>query len=166
MESKNELLHDILQEAAPKDFRAALLAETLGQVRRRKGQRHRNRMIVSVLAVIAVAITFWSATLPQTPTPPLVVNVSTPDPLIIRLQAMADTMVVATDPQSVESIPTSFDTVALVRTVPGKKLFKTIGDDELLTLLAGRPVILIRSAPGQAELHFGNPEDSRELFFP
>ncbi len=154
MEDKHsdELLRDLLHDAAPAEFRAALLAETLHQVRRRKSQRQRNRVLLVAAGMIAVTLALWRTS--PTPTPSQVVHVQAPiDPLLIHSQPLPPAMIIATDPTSVGHVETSPNSLSVINTAPHPKLYQTIGDDELLTLLAGTAV-LVRQNEFEAEVFF------------
>lgn len=164
MEDKHELLNDILQDAAPPEFRAASLAETLNQVRLRKKQRHRNRVAVALGCFLVTSIIAWRIASPQKQALIVQAPKSVAGELIINSQPLPVEMILKTNPNAVESVSTKPHTIKVVETTPGEKLFTTIGDNELLTLLAGRPALLIRKGPSESELHFVNPDDSNELF--
>jgi hypothetical protein len=68
-------------------------------------------------------------------------------------------MLVETKPGMVHLITSLADSVAIIKTDPSKRLFREIDDEQLLTLLAGRPAVLIREGPGRASIEFADPAD-------
>ena len=70
-------------------------------------------------------------------------------------------MIVETGIGAVSLISSSNAHLAVVHTQFGDGLFQEIDDQELLALLAGRHVALVREATGRAELVFLEPEDAQ-----
>jgi len=155
----DDLLHDVLGDAASPAFRDDLLQDTLHQVRRRKQWRRVNRGLGTVACVIALLL-IAARFLPHPTQKPQGAVIATSDPLIVRSSPSGEGCVIATDSRSVEIISSSM-TTAMVQTLPPQDLFKTIGDDELLASLQGTPAVLVRHGPFDAELVFANPEDMK-----
>ena len=149
-----ELLHDIVEDAAPAAFRAGLLDKMLHEVQRHKHTRQRNRRLV-VVACIVAALGLVARFLPLRSHP----RSAAPDPLTVHSQPLEPVIIVATKPGGVDIIKSSPNTVAWVRAPEQGKLFEVVGDGDLLSLLAGHPAALVRRGPGQAELVFVNPAD-------
>jgi hypothetical protein len=146
-----ELLADVLAEASPSDFRAALLGTTLRMARTRRRLRQARRVIL-LLAIIAAAAVFVArrspppgvAAQPAAVSPPtdsipgsfcqVVFTRPLPAAAIVTTQAFSN---VVTDGQ--------FSPVAQVSTTPGG--CGEIDDRQLLALVAGQPAALIRTGP-------------------
>lgn len=154
----NNLLNDVLAEAAPADLRDAMLAETLRFVRRRR-QIRRVRPAAGVLALtslLVILITQRSAKPPLVSTPPTK-QVEQQSYTLIRTQPFAASALVSTKGFSATGLAASVPKVVEVATISGG--FRLINDDELLSLLADKPAVLIRTGPHSEELVFANPED-------
>jgi hypothetical protein len=158
----NELLDDVLAEAAPADFREALLGESLRVVRRRRRFRQtRNAasIVVVILALLGIAV--WQKH-PKTPslvsTPPMKKTVPAGYTLITTQPLPADA-IITTRPLAAAQFTTSPMTVAVVQTSTGN--YRLIDDDQLLALLAAHPAVLVRTGPHSEELVFANPQDAK-----
>jgi hypothetical protein len=150
--NRQQLLEDVLEEAGSPVFKEVLWQQTLEQVRCLSRARRRNRVLLAV-AVMAVAPLFpWRLIIPPTQVQPLPYG-------IVRSQALPAAMIAETKPGTIPVITSSSAAVAVVETGPAKDLFREIGDEQLLALLAGRPAALVRQGPGQASLLFLNPQD-------
>jgi hypothetical protein len=151
----DRLLDDILADAAPPEFRAEMLEQTLQQVRQRSRVRRWNRSIVVVTLVVSIPLLGWKlfvATPKSGKSPP-------PSFSLVRSQPLGPSLIVETKLGIVKIITSSPSTFAFVETELGKHLVTEINDDQLLALVAGRPAALVRQGPHQAELLFLNPED-------
>jgi hypothetical protein len=152
--AKNQLLDDVLAEAAPADFRADLLRLTLERVQSRKQQRRRNRGILAaacLLLVLAVAARFLS--------PPKVPKPGPENPLVVHSRPLDARMLAATQPGGPGLVPSSASAIAWVRTSPTRRTVDLIGDEQLFALLGGRPAALVQRGPHTAELVLLNPAD-------
>ncbi|MEO7299757.1 MAG: hypothetical protein ABI042_14415 [Verrucomicrobiota bacterium] len=149
----DELLEDILADAAPQTFRDDLFARTLQQVRRRKQLGRARNALLAASAV--VALIFFTRVSPTTKLLPTQIVSNS---LLIHSQPLAADMIVRTD-FAVPRVDSSSATVALLKSAPAKDLFRVIGDDELFNLLDGRPAVLVRRNSFEAELVFANPAD-------
>ena len=69
--------------------------------------------------------------------------------------------VIATRKFSATGFATAIPTVIEVTTAGGG--FHMINDNELLSLLADKPAVLIRTGPQSEELVFANPEDQKRF---
>jgi hypothetical protein len=152
--AKNQLLDDVLADAAPADFRANLLRLTLEQVQSRNRRRRRNRGFLAaacLLLVLAIAARFLS--LPNAPKP------GPDNPLVVHSRPLDAGMLVTTQPGGPGLVRSSASAIAWTRTSPTERTFDLIGDDQLFALLGGRPAALVRRGPARAELVFLNPAD-------
>jgi hypothetical protein len=155
MKSKHqELLNDVLGESAPPDFKDSLWLRTLDEVRSRRRARQRNRALLACTVAIALPVLIWRLTLSPAPTelPPLPYAVIHSQPLPVG-------MTVESKPDTVSLVASSSATMAVIATDPARRLYREINDDQLLTLLAGRPAAIIREGPNRASLLFLEPED-------
>jgi hypothetical protein len=152
------LLDDVLSDAAPPGFRAELLDATLQHVRRRKHLRHWNRGL-AVVAVMLAAISFalWRTSSPDTQP----VLSGKPDLIVVRSRPLDPSRIVTTTPGTVAVVSSSPSTFALVKTGSAEHLFREIDDEQLLALLQGKPAALVRHGPNEVELIFLNPEDEK-----
>lgn len=158
-----ELIDDVLAEAAPPDFRDALLGETLGLVRRRRRFRHA-RNVTGILALLGLlGFLVW----PKNPKLPALANVSpalksvpqapSGNYTLIGTQPLPGHSHVATQPITSAPVATSEPAVPIVQTTTGN--YQVIDDKELLALVAGHPAVLIHTSPGSEKLVFANPAD-------
>ncbi|MEO5803174.1 MAG: hypothetical protein ABIR24_06565 [Verrucomicrobiota bacterium] len=150
----DELLKDVLADAAPPSFRDELFARTLQQVRRRKQLRRTGSALLATSAVV-VALIFFARVLPKAKVAPTRI---TTNPLLIHSQPLAANMIVRTD-STIALVNSSSSAGAILKSASAKYLFSVIGDDELFDLLDGRPAILVRRNSFGAELVFANPAD-------
>jgi hypothetical protein len=153
-----QLLDDVLGDAAPADFRAALLDVTLGRVRRRNRFRRVRRgaaLFTVLLGVITVAL--WKGFPPGSQP----FQFRNPDLVVIHSRPLDPSLIVRTRPGTVAVVNSSLSGLAVVETGKSRSVFQEIDDEGLLALLHGRPVALVRRGPHQAELIFLNPEDQK-----
>ena len=155
MNPPDQFLSDVFGE--PEEFRDALLAQTLRQVRRRRIFRRCRQGFTAVAGVVAVAVVCWRTFQPT----PLRLPAKAPDLVVIRSQPLPPSMIVETRPDGLTEVASSSATYALVETGAAKRLFREIDDEQLLALLAGKPAALVRRGPNQVELIFLNPEDEK-----
>jgi hypothetical protein len=158
----NNLLTDVLAEAAPADFREAVLDGTLRQVRRRR-QFRKMRQIAAMLAVLAVCgVLVWQKQLlpkliPSAPSPPAQATAEAYRLVETRPLPIGD--IVTTRPLAAADFVASTVAVRVLQTTAGN--YRVINDEQLLALLGNRPAILIRTGPHSEELVFANPADER-----
>jgi hypothetical protein len=159
-----QLLDELLEDAAPADFRAALMNKTLQQARDRQTVR-RVRIGVGIAALIATLVTIlWNGAASdqrQFATTHSLSSVET-HPLnpsqIIQTHPSSDIFVIVSE--------SAASAVSVVRTEPSVRTYVEISDQQLLVLLSGRAVSLVRHGPDDAELIFLDPKDQKELFLP
>ena len=162
MENKtdNDLLAEVLAEASPADFRAALLAETLRLARRRRQFRRLRSgagllVLMSLLAVLAAR----HFSKPPVASPPLAKTTEPQSYKLVRTQPLPASALVRTGRFSTTGFAASVPKVYEVATISGG--FRLINDNELLALLADKPAVLIRTDPHSEELVFVNLEDQK-----
>jgi hypothetical protein len=133
-----QLLDDLLEDSASPEFRDALMDKTLHSARQRKRVCHLNLALgVAVLAGIFV-FAFQDMREP-------VASLNHARPPIFSV-APAPSL------NPVQIISTKLDsTLAVVQTSDSDRP-REINDQELLTLLADKPVALVRYAPDRTEL--------------
>jgi hypothetical protein len=150
-QTTEQLLDDLLEDAAPPEFRAALLDKTLRSARRRK-QARRFNMAMSAAALAGICVlSFWkmrqTATLPD--------QIRQPDPMVVNSQPLQTRQIVTTQLGSVEKFVSS--TFTEFRTLGSSGLYQEIDDQQLLALLSDRSAVLVHHGPHQAELIILNP---------
>jgi hypothetical protein len=152
-----KLLDDLLEEAAPPEFRTALLNETLRQARRRKNIRRLNSVLGAAACAGILAFAFWKLRGPTAGPNPI----RRPDLIIVQSRPLNPAQIVRTKPGTMEMVSSSASTFSLVETRVSERLYAEIDDQQLLALLAGKPVALVHRGPNQAELIFLNPGDEK-----
>jgi hypothetical protein len=145
---QESLLDDVLAEAAPADFRATLLADTLREV----GSRRRSKQIrrgVAVAAGLALgAFLSWRG-LSLSATGSSIAGCE-----IVRTQPLADSAVVRTQIFAMEISTGSQPAVVVIETPAERPGFRIVNDDELLALASPRTVALVRLSPDSQALIF------------
>jgi hypothetical protein len=154
------LLAEVLAEASPADFRAAMLAETLRLARRRR-QFHQMRQAAGVLAVASLlaVLVAQQFSKPTTISTPLAKKIAKKSYELVRTQPMPIGALISTRNFPATRFAAPGPNVIEVATVSGG--YRMINDNELLALLANKPAILIRTGPHSEELVFANPEDQK-----
>jgi hypothetical protein len=179
MAGRHRLLDDVVGESSPgmrEDIRGRCL-EDLAAKRRQSRSRGVLALAACLLVGIVVAVVMGRGpsapprpvvpgpkpvvTRPADPRERFVVRSRPPSSgTVVRTAAIGDAVRSRPVPEAVAvKVAAAFDTV---RTAP-RDVFIT--DDELLAFFPGRPVGLMRDAPGSARLLFLRPEDGR-LFMP
>jgi hypothetical protein len=157
---QNDLLAEVLAEASPADFRAALLAETLRLAwRRRQFRRARQAAGVLALAGLLAVLAVQQFSKPAVVCPPSAKNIVKQSYELVRTQPLPASAVIRTRYFPVIEPAASVPKVLEVATVSDG--FRLINDNELLALLADKPAVLIRTGPNSEELVFANPEDQK-----
>src|SRR5688572_33166801 len=136
---QDNLLDDVLGEAAPADFERALLDATLRAVRRRRRMRQCSRGLAAAGVFAAIAVAVWNTFLPTTS-----INLVGPTLHIVSSQPLPASMVVETRPVSVRVVTSSPTTFVMVETGSIKDPFQEITDEQLLALVGNRPAALVR----------------------
>ena len=155
---QRHLLADVLAEAEPTGFRAALLGETLRLAGSRRRAR-RLRQTTATLAVLGVLGTLaWRFLLPGRG----VFTSTATSCAMVRTEPLPPGAIVRTQPFAADRIVVSVASVDVIHTTPNSGRFRKIDDDELLALVA-RPAALVRVGPNSAQLIFLNPEDQKDF---
>lgn len=149
-----QLLDDMLEDAAPPAFRAVLLKQTLGSARRRKQARHFKAALTATAAFGIFLFLSWhmrrTVSLPgQIPQPVLT---------MVNSQPLEPEEVITTQVNSVEEIASSPSSVAEIRTSQIAGAYELINDQQLLALLSDKSAAVIYRGPHEAELIFFNAE--------
>jgi hypothetical protein len=149
----DRLLADVLEESAPPDFRDALLDRTLKQVRRRRHLRQWNRGLLAAALISTVGFFVWKSRAPK------VTNLGAPGEAleIVTSQPLSPAMIVESSPGMVRMISSSLSTVAIIETSPFGDGYRELNDEELFAFTAGKPSVLVRHGPHQAELLIVDP---------
>ncbi|HEU5125796.1 MAG TPA: hypothetical protein VFW05_17225 [Verrucomicrobiae bacterium] len=149
------LLDDLLDETAPSNFRATVLAETLRHARRRKQARRLNAILAAIAVVGLLTFSMWNP--PQNKT--AVRPDSTSRLKIVESRPLNPGQVVITKAGSVRTVDSLDTTVAIVETDPSRRNFDEINDQQLLALAAGRPIAFLHPGSDREELILLNPAD-------
>jgi len=152
-----QLLDDVLSDAAPADFRAALLDQTLRQVRHRRRVQRWNRNLAAAAGLVLVSLTCWKIFQPASE----LIESRVPALVVIHSRPLDPSILVETKPGAVNVVVSSTSTFASVETGRSRSQFQEIDDEGLLAFMQGKPVALVRHGPNQAELIFLNPEDEK-----
>jgi len=149
------LLADVLAEAASAELREALLAVTLGQMRRRRHWRQARSGMVVLAALGVLVVLLWRMASPH----PGVMPPAEASYTLIHTQPLPARSIVATEPFATSRLIASAPIMEMVRTATTHVAVRAINDDELLSLVGSRPAALVRLGPDTEELIFVNPED-------
>jgi hypothetical protein len=150
-QTTEQLLDDLLEEAAPPEFRAALMDKTLRSARRRKRTRRFNATLGATAVAGIFLLSFWKMREPAT----LPAQMRQPDPMVVNSQPVQPRQIVTTQLGSIEEFVSSAFTE--VRTSGSSGLYQEIDDQQLLALLSDRSAVLVHHGPHQAELIILNP---------
>jgi hypothetical protein len=160
---EKNLLADMLVEASPPDFRAALLDETLRHARRRRHWRHARQAGGVCALAILVAILNWQRPPEKMPlTKPTAKIVAPKSFQPIETCALPAAAIITTSNFGSINLISSATAVTEITSTGGH--FKFINDQELLAFVGDYPVALVRTGPNSEELVFANPEDQKKLF--
>jgi hypothetical protein len=153
------LLDDVLGESAPPDFRAALLAGTLRQARRRRRWR-RARQSAGACGVLLLAV--WLVWRHQ----PSEISANRPP---VRPGPASAYQLVATQPLPAGAVVKTKTDAAIITVSSDATVtqiasssagFRYIGDAELLALAGPGQAVLIRTGPDSEELVFASAANS------
>lgn len=157
----NELLADVLAEAAHPDFREALLGETLRLVRRRRRFRQTPRVMAVFVGLGLIAIVVHQNLPKRQPVLPPAAKTVKKSYSLARTQSMPAGAIVDTRPFATRKVIPPATTVEVVQTAATGRGVRIINDDELLALAAPRPAMLLRLGPHLEKLIFVNPADEK-----
>ena len=144
------LLADVLEEAAPPDFRAELLDRTLKHVRRRRHLRQWNQGLLAAALISTVGFFAWKSRTPNGTNQGVPIETLE----IVASQPLSPSMRVQSSPGTVKMISSSPSALVVIETSPFGDGFRELNDEELLAFTAGKPSVLVRRGPHQAELLF------------
>lgn len=159
--NNEELLDDVLGEAAPAGFREGLLDTTLQHVRRRRRFRYaRNAAGVFVALALLVALVFPKHAVKQ----PIAVVPLKEKPVeksytLISTQPLPAGEMVTTPSRPAVQFISSRTTIEVVQSTRGN--YRLINDQELLALVAAHHAALVRTGPNSEKLIFANPQDAK-----
>ena len=142
------LLADVIAGESDVAFHEALLGETLRLARRRRRFRQAQRGAAVVAVLVGLAALVWQNFSPRVVTP----RMDKGSYAIIRTQPLPAAAIVTTQPLVADLLVASVTTVNVVETLPDSGLFREIGDDELLAMVAPKVAALVRLGPHTAEL--------------
>ena len=138
--ASRELLDDILAGESD-SCRQQSLASTLAAVRRRKTVRRIQHSAIATLAISALLIL-------RSPSDKSIVSQS-PElavpSLIIHTRPLRAEQIVTTRSGSVETVTTLRNSSIVIHTMPEKRLYEELNDQQLLALLDGRQAMILRS---------------------
>jgi hypothetical protein len=157
--AEQALLTDVLSAPETPPFREALLAETLGLVRRRRRARQAWRAVRAVALVAGLGLLMWRSPSSRPVGP---AKVSRPYTLVLS-QSLAPAALVSTQPFAPSRIVISSRSVEVVQTASSRPKLHEMSDGELLALTRPKPAALVWLGPHSAELVFANPEDREDL---
>src|ERR1041385_6934890 len=107
-----ELLDELIEDAAPPEFRTAVLEQTLRQARRRKQVRRLNSACATI-AIIAIAAWLLRPSPPGT----TVLNPSRPpDLIVVHSRPLNPAQLVSTQPHGVPTVASASTTCRIVET--------------------------------------------------
>src|SRR5882724_2340827 len=154
------LLADVFEETAPPDFRAELLDRTLQQVRRRRHLHQWNQGLLAAAFITILGFLVWKTRAPKD------TNQGAPGETleIVTSQPLNPAMIVQSSPGLVEMISSSPSALVVVETSPFGDGFRELNDEGLLAFTAGKPSVLVRQGPHQAELLI--VDSAAEVFSP
>ena len=152
---QRRLLADVLAEAEPTGFRAALLGETLALAGRRRRVRRLQRVTAALAVLCLVGTLVWRFLLPGQG----ILAPKSASCVIVRTELLPPAAIVRTQPFAADHIVVSVASVDVIHTTANSGGFRKLDDDELLALVAPRPTALVRVGPNSAKLIFLNPED-------
>ena len=144
----NRLLDDILEEISPPAFRAELLERTLKQVRHRRHVRQWNQRLLVTAVIVMAGVLAWRTYAPRSERHKLPVARLN----WVSSKPLSAAMIVESNTNFLHTITSHGATVAMVQTQLAHPELRELNDDELLAMLGGRPAVLVRRTPHQAEL--------------
>jgi hypothetical protein len=154
-----QLLVDVLAEAAPAGIREALLGETLRLARCRRHWRQTRRAAALLVALGLFTLLVWRNFPPQSLAPMPMAKVKVQGYELVRTQPLSAGMTVVTEPLSADHLVASVAIAEMVQTSSSN--YRVINDNELLALVAPRPAVLVRFGPHSDQLFFANPADEK-----
>ena len=151
----HRLLDEILEEAAPGEFRGAVLEQTLRSMRRRRVVRKARRGFIVLALFVGLPFVIFRAVFIS----PQDTRGGFPKIAMVNSKPTPTSMLVETQPGASAVVNSASGVVVVVETAAARNSLREISDEELLALVAGRPAVLVRYSPHQAQLLFVNAED-------
>ena len=152
---QQRLIDDVLAESASEQFRSAVLEQMLRVARHQRRVRAFEK--ASILILLLALLAWWSsASLSRRHSPQQLARpqrAARAYGLVLSASAPRG-MLVATEPGLTPLVESVHSAVAIVETRPDQHLFKEIGDEQLLVLLAGQPAALVREGASRATVLF------------
>ncbi len=156
------LLEDVFSESLTPEFNDRLLAETLAQVRQRRNRRRCVQALAAGGLCLGIVLLVLRGHQPGAflfSSPAQISRPHAAPSWLVRSQPLPASTIVESRAATLEVVTSSRSPLGVVETQVGQKFFTEIGDPELFSLLAGRPVALVRQPGEPAELLFLDPED-------
>ncbi|HTL55887.1 MAG TPA: hypothetical protein VL361_09415 [Candidatus Limnocylindrales bacterium] len=153
--AKDELLSDLLGEAATPSFRESSLDQMLAAVQQRRVRRRRVQALAtaaSLFLIVALGVRFFPKH--------NVMVARQANPMRVHSAPLTPGSIVTTEASLIGSVNSLGTSIALVEEIPASELYERIGDDKLLALLTSRPAALVYRSTSTAELVFLNPADA------
>ena len=144
----NRLLDDILEEISPPAFRAELLERTLKQVRHRRHLRQWNQRLLAAAVIVMAGLFAWRTYAPRSQRHALPVARLN----WVSSKPLSPAMIVASNTNFLHTITSLGSTVAIVQTQTSHYQLRELNDEELLAMVEGKPALLVRQTPHEAEL--------------
>lgn len=150
-----QLVDEILADAAPGGFAESVLRQTLRQARRRQRIRQLRQVLLVAVALSALNLWLW-----RPHTPELVRTAKKVSPTaeprafdLVMTQPLQADMIVNTQTGLVVIVTATWpSTLALISTRSADELFRELDDDQMLALLKDQSVALVRYGPHEAAL--------------
>ena len=155
------LLDDVMSEALPPDFRAAMLGETLRLARRRR-RWQQARPVAGVLGMLFLAawLAWHNGPATTSKVPPIVPVPARKAYQVVETRPLSAAALVATRKFACVTVISS--QAALAQTATSSAAYRLINDAQLLALVGPRQAVLIRTGPNSEELVFARVADSSQ----
>jgi hypothetical protein len=154
---ENDLLRDVLDEEVPPDFRAALLSATLRGARRRRSVRLARDTVGILALVCVVGFMAWYHLRSKN----IAARQSHHGYHLVNTQPLPGAAIVRTHSLNIDRRVVSVTVASVVRST--SSTFRMIDDNQLLALLAPRPVVLVSVGHNSKKLVFANDADEESV---
>ena len=161
---RQNLLDEVLSEAAPADFREVMLGRTL-RIARRRRQFRQLRRSVALLAILGLCGALFGEKIrplemvPSAPTS--AIRAAGKNYKLVETRPLPVGDIVSTKSLAAADFVATAARIGVVQTTGGN--YRVINDEQLLALVGKKPAILIRTGPHSEELVFVNPEDQKGI---